>query len=131
MRPRKHRLAARPSIPQGVRDALRARLEQHARNAWADRCREVAVRFRGAFAYVDAFEANPWHPPGTTPEERARIDVIPTRLCRLGYLGSLDRWEYAFYKSSDDAYEPSVVLSGSFEATPEDAFDTSAAVYLR
>ena len=38
--------------------------------------------------------------PGTTPEERARIEATPTHLCRLGYLGTPDRWEFAFFKYS-------------------------------
>jgi len=39
------------SIPQAVQAAVRARLEQHVRALWKDRCREVVVRFRGKFAY--------------------------------------------------------------------------------
>ena len=61
----------------------------------------------------------------------AIIDAIPARLCRLGYLGSIDRWQHAFFKYSDEKYELSVVASGSFEATSEEAFDCSAGVYLQ
>ncbi len=122
--------APRGPIPKAVQDALRARLEKRARAKWKGRCRGVVVRFRGAYAYVDAFplEDPPmsWH----TPEQRARIAATPMRLCRLGYLGSLDRWQYAFYKYSDEKYALSVVASGSFEATPEQAFDCAAGVYL-
>jgi hypothetical protein len=39
------------SIPQAVQAAVRARLEQHVRAHWKDRCREVVIRFRGKFAY--------------------------------------------------------------------------------
>ena len=84
---------------------------------------------RGVFAYIDTFSVH-WYMPGTTPEEKARIDATPTHLCRLGYFGNPDLWEYALYKYSDEKYEPSVVASGSFEATPEEAFNCSAAVYL-
>lgn len=117
-------------IPRHVQEALRSRLENHARTKWKGRCRGIVVRFRGAFAYIDAFAVNDWYIPGTTPEEKARIDATPTHLCRLSYLGTPDVWEYAFYKYSDDKYEPSVVASGSFHATPEEAFDCSASVYL-
>ena len=117
-------------IPKPVQDALRARLEAHVLKQWKCRCRGVVVRFRGAYAYIDAFSANPWHPPGTTLEQKARMDANPTHLCRLGYLHDPDLWEYAFYKYSDEKYEPSVVASGSFQATPEEAFDCSAGVYL-
>ena len=117
-------------IPKAAQDALRARLEAHARQNWEGRYREIVVRFRGVHAYIDAFSVNRWYPPGTTPEQKAAIDATPTHLCRLGYLGHPDLWEFAFYKYSDEKYEPSVVASGSFEATPEEAFDCSAGVYL-
>jgi hypothetical protein len=122
--------ASKGPIPKHVQDALRSRLEKHARTKWKGRCREVIIRFRGAFAYIDALAVNTWYMPGTTPEEKARIDATPTHLCRLSYLGNSDLWEYAFYKYSDEKYKTSVVASGSFEATPEEAFDCSAWVYL-
>ncbi len=122
--------APRGPIPKRTQDALRARLEKHARTEWMGRCRDVIIRFRGAFAYIDALAVNNWYMPGTTPEEKARIDATPTHLCRLGYLGNPHLWMYAFYKYSDDKYETSVVASGSFKATPEEAFDCSAGVYL-
>jgi hypothetical protein len=83
----------------------------------------VKVRFRGAFAYVDAFPLERQYIPGTTAERRALIEATPIRLCRL--------WEYAFFKYSDEKYQLSVVASGSFEATPEEAFGCSAGVYLQ
>ena len=120
----------RGPIPPNVREALLARLEQHARTRWAGRCRKIVVRFRDAFAYVDVVApALPSLLP-VTADERARIESVPTRLCRLGYLGTVDRWAFAFYKYSDESYEPSVDLSGSFETTPEEAFDCAAGVYL-
>ena len=122
--------APRGPIPKHVQEALRSRLEIHARTNWKGRCRAIVVRFRGAFAYIDAFAVNDWYMPGTSSEEKARIDATPTHLCRLGYLGTPDVWEFGFYKDSDDKYEPSVVTSGSFHATPEEAFDCSASVYL-
>ena len=69
--------------------------------------------------------------PGTTPDDRARIEATPTHLCRLGYLGSPDRWEFAFFKYSDEKYEPSFLHSGEFAGTPEEAFDCAAQVYLQ
>jgi hypothetical protein len=124
------RAGTRPaSIPPRVRAELRTRLQEHARRHWAGRCREVLVRFRGAFAYVDVLAPTGcWLP--MTAKERARLEATPTRLCRLGYLGSAERWAFAFYKCSDETYEPAVDLSGSFATTPEDAFDCAAGVYL-
>jgi hypothetical protein len=118
-------------IPKAVQDELRRRLEKHVSSKWKERCREVNVRFRGAFAYVDAFPLECQYLHGMSAERRALIDATPTRLCRLGYLGNADFWEYAFYKYSDNKYQLSVVASDSFEATPEEAFDCSADVYLQ
>lgn len=123
-------MSRRAGIPEHARAALLTRLERHAGAVWSDHCGRVAVRFRGAFAYVDAFLARRQHLPGTPPAMRARIDATPVRLCRLGYLGSADRWTFAFFKYSDETYEPSFLPSGAFEGAPEDAFDCAAGVYL-
>ena len=114
-----------------MQEALRARLEQHVRANWSEQCRGIIVRFRGAFAYIDAFPLDRQSMPGTAPEEQAQIEATPTHLCRLGYLGSADRWEFAFFKYSDEKYEPSFLPSGMFVGTPEEAFDCSAQVYLQ
>ncbi len=78
-----------------------------------------------------AFPLHQQFMPGTTPEERAGIEATPTRLCRLGYLGRADLWEFAFFKYSDERYEPSVLPSGAFVGTPEEAFDCAAQAYLQ
>ncbi len=118
-------------IADAAQAALRARLERHVRAHWKDRCQEVVVRFRGAFAYIDAFPLQQQFMLGTTPEEQARIEATPTHLCRLGYLGNLERWEFAFFKYSDEKYEPSFLPSGAFVGTPEEAFDCAAQVYMQ
>ena len=61
----------RGPIPKVAQDALRARLERHVRTKWKEQCREVVVRFRGAFAYADAFQAKNEFPPRMPLEERA------------------------------------------------------------
>jgi hypothetical protein len=116
----------RGPIPKVAQNALRVRLERHARTKWKDQCREVVVRFRGPFAYVDAFRANNEFPSRVPLEERAAIEAVPAHLCRLGYLGSADRWQYAFYKYITERYALSLCASGSFGPTPEEAFDSSA-----
>jgi hypothetical protein len=119
------------SIPNAVQSALRARLERHVRTHWKHRCREVVVRFRGTFAYVDAFPLHHQFMPGTTPEKQAQIEATPTHLCRLGYLGRADLWTFAFFKYSDEKYEPSFLPSGASVGTPEEALDCAAQVYLQ
>jgi hypothetical protein len=51
-----------------------------------------------------------------------------SHLCRLRHCGQ-DRWSIAFYKYSDERYEPSFFASGEQVGTPEEGFDVGA-VYL-
>lgn len=118
-------------IPEPVRRTLTDRLETHARTAWGERCARVDVRFRGNYAYIDAFESDPWIRPDASEEEQERIRQTPTKLCRLAWRSESDSWEFAFYKYSDERYEPSITLDGSFVGSPESCFDTAAQLYLR
>lgn len=111
--------AGRRAIPESARLTLLARLRRHARETAGLCGHTIDVRFRGRFAYLDALPAG-----DAVPEEP------PIRLCRLGYLGNAERWEFAFYKYSNDVYEPSFLPSGSFVGSPEDAFDCAALTYL-
>ncbi|RQG94487.1 hypothetical protein [Natrarchaeobius oligotrophus] len=119
------------SIPEYIRRTLQDQIENHARTAWNERCARVQVRFRGEYAYIDAFESNPWMMPDASEEEKERIRHTPTKLCRLTWTGDLDSWAFAFYKYSDERYEPSITLDGSFTGSPESCFDTAAQAYLR
>jgi hypothetical protein len=117
--------AARSGIPPVLKADLVERLERHAAERWAGRCRAVEIRFRGAFAYVDAISAH-----GGSPGIGEEAEEPSTHLCRLGYIGRPDVWGFAFYTYSDAKYEPSFLPSGAFAGTPEEAFDCAAGVYL-
>lgn len=110
-----HLMAAKTSIPLRAQWLLKQRLEKHVATERKNQCRSVVIRFRGAFAYVDAFPAKQDDP----------ADATPIHLCRLRWLGSVDRWEFSFFKHSSEKYERSFTMSGSFVASPEEAFDTS------
>ena len=117
-------------IPEGIRQELAARLLRHVTEHWKNRVRKILLRFHGRYAYVAVIEAAPGE---TTVPQVCRYveeEEWPLQLCRLGYVGSRNRWEYAFFKYSTETYAPSVCASGSFVATPEEAFDSSA-VYLQ
>jgi hypothetical protein len=116
--PRSRAIAWR-AIPESTRSALQTRLQRHGRDASGGRCRSIEIRFRGRFAYVDA------QPAGDEVSDEA-----PIHLCRLGYLGNPEHWEFAFYKYSDNTYERSFLPSGSFVGSPEEAFDCAALAYL-
>lgn len=55
-----------------------------------------------------------------------RLRNTPIHLCRLRYFGDENRWTLAFYTYSQEKYEPSVFNSGSFDGTPEEAFEICA-----
>ena len=99
--------------PESTKTSLRQRLNAHARQRWPQLA-DVAVRYRGAFAYVDGHLAD-----GTT---------LP--LCRLHYGGSAHTWGFAIYRASHDDYENSVLPTGYPAGTPQEALDCAAGLYL-
>lgn len=119
------------SIPEYARQSLEDRLEAHARTAWAERCADVNIRFRGRYAYVDVFDSDPWFMPGSTNDEKEQIRQTPVKMCRLGWTGDMESWDLAFHKYSDGRYQPSLDFSGSGRSAPETCFDCAAQVYLR
>jgi len=42
-----------------------------------------------------------------------------------------DSWSFAFYKYSDERYEPSISLDGPFAGSQESCFDIAAQLYLQ
>jgi len=49
---------------------------------------------------------------------------------RLRYGGSAARWGFAIYRASHEDYEDSILPTGAFAGTPEDALDCAAGLYL-
>jgi hypothetical protein len=58
-----------------------------------------------------------------------RLRNTPIHLCRIRFLGSEERWGFAFYTYAHERYEPSFLLTGSPQGTPEEAFATSTLFY--
>jgi hypothetical protein len=123
-------------IPETVRRETVARLERHAAAKYAGKYTRLDVRFRGALCYIDAF-TEPEEPAeellritGETREQfMTRLREAPLHLCRLRHF-SKDRWSLAFYKYSDEKYEPCFFHNGTFFGTPEEGLDVGA-VYLQ
>lgn len=90
------------------------RLTQRQRERWPQ-LKEVRARFRAGFAYVDAVMPNG--------------DVWP--LFRLRYGGYANRWGFAFYAASSESYQDSILPSGAFHATAEEALDCACGTYLQ
>ena len=100
------------AIPDQARSRLEQRLEARRRERWKD-LRDLKVRYRGDHAYLT----------GTDTDG-------PLSLCRLHYHGSPDNWGFACYLASKDGYEESILPTGSFTGTPEDALDCACGLYL-
>ena len=100
------------AISDQARHRLEQRLEQHRLLRWND-LREVNVRYRGNYAYITGTDADG-----------------PLSLCRLRYNGSPDHWGFACYLASKDGYEESILPTGSFTGTPEEALDCACGLYL-
>ncbi len=102
-----------PAPPGSTKTSLSQRLAARARARWPA-LHEVAVRFRGQFAYVDGKLANG--------------EVLP--LCRLRYVGYAGEWGFAIYRASHDDYTDNVLPSGQFFGAPEEALDCACGLYL-
>lgn len=99
--------------PASTKASLTSRLNAHARQHWPELTR-INVRFRAGFAYIEG-----------QLDDDTRI-----KLCRLRYGGSATLWGFAMYRASHDDYEDSILPTGSFASTPEDALDCAACLYL-
>jgi hypothetical protein len=100
-------------IPDSTKSSLTLRLIRHQRERWPQ-LQNVTVRTRGALAYVD----------GVSPDG----DVIP--LCRLRYGGYATSFGFAIYLASRGMYEDSILPSGQFAGSPEEALDCACGLYL-
>ena len=99
------------AVPESVRTEIVKRLRCHALARWPKA--KIEVSWRGRFAYVGAVTST-------------GSDV---KLCRLGYTGSTEVWEFAFSKYSSESYGMCFLPSGSFAGSPEECLDC-AGIYL-
>ncbi|MEC4017091.1 hypothetical protein [Streptomyces sp. H27-D2] len=102
-----------PTPPDSTRTSLAQRLTGHARTTWPQ-LTDLHIRHRGAFAYVDGELA----------------DGETVKLMRLRYAGSAASWGFALYYGSTERYEDSILPTGSFAGTPEDALDCACQLHL-
>ena len=123
-------LTPRGPIPPAVRSELEGRLQRQAARECPGRVKKLLLAYRGPYVKVAVVEGKPGRNGLPMIARYVEKGEVPVELCRLGYLGNVDRWTYDFYSYANDRYMPSVAASGSFEATPEQAFDSSAGAHL-
>jgi len=100
------------AIPDPARWRVERRLELRRRQRWTA-LHDLEVCYRGDYADVT----------GADPDG-------PLQLCRLAWTGTPDNWGFACWLASSDRYEESVLPTGSFTGTPEDALDCGCGLYL-
>jgi hypothetical protein len=99
--------------PESTKASLSQRLHTRAATRWPQLA-ELHIRHRGAFAYIE----------GQLPDGES----IP--LMRLRYAGSATHWGFALYLASKDGYEDTLLPTGTFTGTPEEALDCACDLYL-
>ena len=131
----RHPDAGGVKVPEAVKRRTQERILQHAEKCASDYTR-LDIRFRRQFCYVDAY-TEPLVPRGWPPtdchesreEHIERLRNTPTHLFRLRFFGDEERWAFAFFAYSHETYELSILPSGDFYGTPEEALDAAAESY--
>lgn len=117
-------VSRKAAIPLEVQKSLQGCLERHARTRWSAAGIDLVVEFRGRFAYVGYLQR------AREPGRRLNGETIPLPLFRLGFTGDTRRWLFALFRYSHEDFAPCLGASGSLTATPEQAFDCAARLYL-
>jgi hypothetical protein len=111
-------LAGMP-VPSGrLKDDVADDLDHHASIHWPQ-LGEVRMRWHGGYGYVIGY---------LDTDEPDDEHAIP--LCRLGYLGADDDWEFALYDPATDTYTDTVFPDGALTGTPQDALDCACQLHL-
>lgn len=123
------------SIPEPLRESTEKRIQAHAQQHFAGKYTKLEIRFHGQLCYIDCY-MEPSLPPGwkawiKNPKKYLEEQKdIATQLCRLRYLGEKDCWGFELFTYSNERYEPSLLPTGDWRGTPEEAFDVAATLYL-
>ena len=120
------------SIPPHIKARTERRILHYAAKQYPGKFSQIDVRFRGALCYFDVYSEpdipqGSAPPPGETSDQwMERLRNTPIHLCRIRYFGNEDRWSFAWYTYAHEKYEPSFLITGEDQGTPEEAFETSA-----
>ena len=124
-------------IPEDVQHRTQQRIQRYASKHFKGKYTRLEIRFRGQFCYIDAYTEpslpRDWPPKDWHETRQQYIDRLrktPTHLCRLRFFGDEERWGFAFYAYSSEKYELSILPSGDFYGTPEEAMEAAGGSYL-
>jgi hypothetical protein len=101
-----------PIPPRPLKELVEGTLDHYASQAWPQ-LEEVTIRWRGSYGYLT----------GHLPDED-----LP--LARIEYLGDPQQWAFALRQPDNDDYAETVLPSGQWTGTPQEALDCACAVHL-
>lgn len=101
-----------PIPSRALKDQVEGGLDHYASRAWPQ-LEEVTIGWRGSYGYL----------VGHLPEE----DLA---LARIEYLGDAQHWAFALYEPASERYQDTVLPSGQWTGTPNEALDCACGVHL-
>lgn len=105
----------RQSIPEQTKQGADAVIQEFNERVIRDPSRYFTSRYRGRYLYLGRLQRGVAYP-----------------ICRLTYTGSLDRWDFAIFKYSNERYDPTEWLfpgSESVDGTIRGALRAGLAAY--
>ncbi len=102
-------------IPDAIKTQVEQQVSAFNREVLQDPNVSYRPRYRGAFLYLDRCDYGQVGP-----------------ICRLQYTGTIDRWEFAIFRYSDERYDPDEWLfpgSAHVDGTLEGAMRAGMAAY--
>ena len=116
------------------------RIRSYAERHFAGKYTRLGICFQRQFCYIDAYTEpevpKRWPPAGladlheTRAEHVERLRNTPLHLCRLRFFGDEERWSFAMFGYSNEKYDLTILPSGDFYGTPEEAFAAFGEAYL-
>jgi hypothetical protein len=113
----KKRLAKtnKKSIPDEVKKQVDETVKEFNQKILKDPNYYYVTRYKGSYLYLDRYDYGRFGP-----------------ICRLRYTGSMNEWEFAIFKYSDERYDPEEWLfpgSGHIDGTIEGAMRAGLEAY--
>ena len=106
---------ARQTIPEQVKSQVEKIVERFNKRGIKNPAIYYVTRYKGSYLYLDRVEYGKKGP-----------------ICRLKYTGSLDKWEFAIFKYSDEVYDPEEWMfpgAGNVDGTIEGAMKAGLEAY--
>jgi hypothetical protein len=84
----------------------------------------------GGYGYVTGHLSHNQDDDNHGDDEDEDEDGEDLPLCRIGYLGSEDTWQFAIYDPSTDTYQDALLPNGQPAGTVQEALDCACNIHL-